>query len=276
MADVASGDLTKQRQRPLPLSDLATGISRPAGLFDLERPRRAPARPRMSGDETVAYFVTLPAEDDQWLLPKFEGGTKGLELDMVVPQGHLVRGISLQGCFRHHVRVPAKLIASVPTRIVVTPGMAGYLPDFGVGPWGGWTIVSNAFVDLVEALEPGVHEFLPIAETVDHQGCAIEKRFFLMNVLQQFNAVDVERSSVEFQEDHYFHMIDGKQEKFTTRIMRLVEPRILVLKSALVAGHHLWHGTSKDIYRVFFSAQLHDAVLAAGLSPLQYFSAEEV
>jgi hypothetical protein len=224
----------------------------------------------------VAYFVTLPYEDDQYLFPKFEGGTKGLELDMVVPRGHLVRGMTIKGCFRHHVRVPPELVASVPTRIVVGPGTAGYLPDFGVGPWGGWMTVSSAFVDIVEALEPGVHEFLPIAKTVDHQGRVIEKRFFLMNILQQFNAVDVERSSVEFQEDHYFPTIRGKREKLTTITMRLVEPRILVLKRALVAGHHLWHGTSKDMYRVLFSAELHDTVLAAGLSPLQYCHAEEV
>jgi uncharacterized protein DUF1629 len=276
MAGGASNDpMTQPQQRPLPLSDLAPGILRPASLFDLERLRRAPARPRMSGDGTVAYFVDLPVEDDQWLAPKFEGGKTGLTLDMEVG-GHLFRGVDLQGCFTYHIRVPPKLIASVPTRIVVTPGSAGYLPDFGVGPWGGWTIVSSAFVDIVEALEPGVHQFLPIAETADRKGRAIEKRFFMMNILREFNAIDVERSSVAFKEDHYVHMINGKQETLTTRTMSLVEPHILVLKRSLVAGHHLWHGSADDIYRAFFSKELRDAVQVAGLSPLQYFRAEEV
>src|SRR5262245_50549753 len=224
----------------------------------------------------MAYFVDLPIEDELSLDPDYEGGKKDLKLDMMVPQGHLVRGMNLEGCFRYHVRVPPELVESMPTRIVVTPGKGRSLPDFGVAPWGGWKLVSDAFVDIVERIEPCVHEFLPITETVDSQSRAIDKRFFLMNILQQFNAVDVERSSVEFVEEHYPNMINGKQEKITIRIMRLVEPRILVLKRSLVAGHHLWHGTLEDIYRVFFSDELHDAVHAAGLSPLRYERAQEV
>jgi hypothetical protein len=58
--------------------------------------------------------------------------------------------------------------------------------------------------------------------------------------------------------------------------MGLVEPYTLVLKRALVVGHHLWHGTTEDIYHVFFSEELHDAVHSASLSPLEYFRAEEI
>jgi hypothetical protein len=96
-----------------------------------------------------------------------------------------------------------------------------------------------------------------------------------MNVLMQFNAVDIEQSSVEFKEDHHLMLIRGEQQKYTTRIMRLMEPRRLVLKRTLVAGHHLWHGTLHDIYRVFFSEELHKAVQAAGLSELDYLHAKE-
>jgi hypothetical protein len=227
----------------------------------------------MSGDTTVAYVVDLPAEEEHWLDPRFEGGNKDL---MLAPRGHLVRGMNLQGCLRYHVRVPPELIASVPTRIIVQPNRGGYLPDFGVVPWGGWKLVSQTFVDIVERPESGAHEFLPIAETDDGKGRAVEKRFFLMNILQQFDAVDVERSTVEFKEDHYFHLVNGKKRKFTTRIMRLVEPRILTLKRPLVAGHHLWHGTLDDMYRVFFSQELYEAVHEARLSPLKYFSAREI
>jgi hypothetical protein len=136
----------------------------------------------MSGEAIVAYFVQLPADDKHWLDAEFEGGEKNLELDMDV-RGHLFRGVHLKECFTYHVRVPPQLLGSIPTRIVVKPGEAGYLPDFGLAPWGGWKLVSQAFVDIVERLELGVHEFLPIAETVDHRGRAVEKRYFLMNIL---------------------------------------------------------------------------------------------
>jgi hypothetical protein len=223
----------------------------------------------------MAYFVSLPADDRYWLDAKFEGG-KDSRVDMRVPQGHLVRGMDLETCLKYHVRVPPELLGAVPTRIVVTPGKEGDLPDFGLAPWGGWKLVSRAFVDTVERLEPGGHEFLPIAETVDQSGRSVDKRFFLMNILQQFNAVDVEKSNVKIRETHHDIVAEGKRVTFTARTMGLVKPHRLVLKRALIAGHHLWHGTTEDIYLVFFSDQLHDAVREAGLSPLQYFHAEEV
>src|SRR5262245_54540955 len=113
----------------------------------------------MSGDQTVAYFVTLPLDEEKRLAPKFEGGRKDLKLDMMVPEGFLARGMNLRSCFQFHVRVPPELLGSVPTRLIVKPGEGGYLPDFGLAPWGGWGLVSQAFVDIVEGLEPGAHEF---------------------------------------------------------------------------------------------------------------------
>jgi hypothetical protein len=231
---------------------------------------------REAGRPTMAYFVTLPDDEDEWLAPKFEGGVSGLDFDMVVPQGHLVRGMNLEGCLRYHIRVPEQLLASIPTRMVVRPGKEGYLPDFGIAPWGGWKLVSQKFVDVVEKLEPGEHEFLPIAETVDSEGRLIEKRYFLMNILQQFNEVDVDRSSVVLRESHHALVVNGKREEFTVRTMGLIKPRLFSLKRDIIMGHHLWHGTDEDIYHVFFSQALHDAVRASELSPLQYFLAEDV
>ena len=96
-----------------------------------------------------------------------------------------------------------------------------------------------------------------------------------MNILQQLNAVDAERSSVEFQETHHVLVVNGKEKKFTVRTMGLLRPHTLVLKRVLVAGHHLWHGTNQDIYQVFFSEELYEAVHAANLSQLLYLHAKE-
>jgi len=222
----------------------------------------------------MAYFVMLSGDERYSLDPRFEGG-KDLSLDTRMPQGQVVH-MNLECCFSFHVPVPTELLGAVPSRIVAAPDKKGYLPDFGIAPWGGWKLVSRAFVDIVEQLEPGGHQFLPIAETVDRKGCAVAKQFFLMNILHQFNAVDVERSSVELREKHDSPVFAGKEEKLVVRTMRLLPPQRLVLKRALVAGHHLWHGTTEDIYLVFFSDELHDAVLAAGLSPLRYTRAEEL
>jgi hypothetical protein len=230
----------------------------------------------MSGGPIVAYLVTLTLDEQETLDPEFEGGNQNLRCDIVDVGGSLLRGIDLQFCFTSHIRIPSKLLGSVPTRVIVKPTEGDYLPDFGFAPWGGWKLVSQAFVNIVERLEPGVHEFLPIAKTFDQKGRLIDKRFFLMNILQQFNAVDVERSSVKFNEHHHSSATDGKKLEFSYKTMQLIEPRRLVLKRALVVGHHLWHGTTQDIYHVFFSNALHDAVRAVGLSSLRYNRAEEV
>lgn len=233
--------------------------------------------PSLLGDMNMAYFVTLPLEDEHWLDPEFKGGRSDLKVDMLVPRGHLARGVNLEGCLMYHVRVPPELIASVPSCIAVTPRKDGYLPDFGIAPWGGWKLVSESFVELVERLEPGIHEFLPIAETVDRKGNDLGKRFFLMNILQQFDAVDVERSSVEINEKIYLLTdVNGAQREASVRTMSLKAPYMLVLKRSLTIGRHLWHGSNGSIYHIFFSQELHDAVRAAKLSPLNYSPAQEV
>ena len=223
----------------------------------------------------MAYFVTLTLDEEQTLDPEFEGGNPNLRRNIDV-RGNLLRGVDLRFCLTSHVRVPPILLGSVPTRIIVKPAESDHLPDFGFAPWGGWKLVSHAFMNLVERLEPGAHEFLPISETLDQQGRLVDKRFFLMNILQQFNAVDAEQSTVKINEHHHSSVTNGKKLEFAYQTMRLVGPRKLTLKRALVAGHHLWHGTTEDIYHVFFSDALHHAVHAANLSPLNYFYAEEV
>jgi hypothetical protein len=231
---------------------------------------------RTPGHPTVAYLVTLPLDEEKRLAPTFDGGIQGLKVDMMLPQRFRVREMDLLTCLQLHVHVPPELSNSIPTRVVVRPGKQGYLPDFGLAPWGGWGLVSEAFMQIAEQLEPNTNQFLPIAETVDHRRRAIEKRFFIMNILQQFNAVDVENSTVEIHErQRSTRAADGTERKHTIRTMGFLQPYTLVLKSALIAGHHLWHGTSQDIYQVFFSQELYQAVQAAKLSPLEYLQAEE-
>jgi len=209
----------------------------------------------MPGDASVAYFVALILDEEQTLDAEFEGGKPELKIDMMVPQGHLVRGMNLQGCFRYHIRVPPELLESMPTRIVVKPDEGGYLPDFGFAPWGGWKLVSQAFVNIVERLEPGVHEFLPIAETLDQQGGFVEKRVFLMNILQQFNAVDAEQSSVKINEYHHSSTTDGKKLEFSYQTMQLVEPRRLPSNVLLSLG--IIFGTALPKTFITYFSQTH-------------------
>src|SRR5438128_2239866 len=133
----------------------------------------------------MAYLAMLPIIEQERLDPKFEGGMKDLTFDMIAPEGHLLRSMDLATCIQLHLRVPLELLGSVPARIAVRVRKGKSLPDFGLAPWGGWGLVSEAFVNIVERLEPATHQFLRIAKTVDKIGRNIEKQYFLMNILQQ-------------------------------------------------------------------------------------------
>jgi hypothetical protein len=223
----------------------------------------------------LAYLVDLPITEQERLDPKFEGGTV-LQFDMIAPEGYPLREMDLGTCIQLHLRVPPELLGSVPTRVAVRVRKGKNLPDFGLAPWGGWGLVSEAFVNIIEKLEPETHQFLQIADTVDRKGHKLEKRYFLMNILQQINAVDTERSSVKINEHQArIPASDGTKRNFTFRTMAFLQPYTLVLTRALIAGHHLWHGTNKDLYRVFFSQELYEAVRADNLSPLEYLHADE-
>jgi hypothetical protein len=227
----------------------------------------------------MAYEVDFSAyHDDQTLIfNEFEGGDASLRFDMQV-DGMLVRGMSIKHClmFNSPVRVPSELMPAMPTRITINP-REGYLPDFGTGPWGGLFLVSQNFVDIVEWLEPGVHQFLQIRETFDVEGRQLEKRYYLMNILRVVNAVDVERSSVRITRKDHFLTLPGRTKKVTTEIMGFLPgKRVLVFRKGVIEGLHLWRGTMKDLVGIGFSEALHDAVQAANLSPLRYTHAAEV
>ena len=257
--------------------------SKGAGVFTQPRPiaevfprvvYRGVLHPtRMPGHPAVAYLVTLPLDEEKRLAPTFDGGIQGLSVDMMLPQGFRVREMDLWTCLQLHVRVPPELSRAIPTRVVVRPGKQGYLSDFGLTPWGGWGLVSEAFVQIAEQLEPNTNEFLPIAETLDHRGRAIEKRFFLMNILQQFNAVDVENSTVEiYERQRSTRAADGTERQHAIRTMRFLQPHTLVLKGALIAEiPPLARDKSRHLPSIFLATTLPSCtggkIVTARISP---------
>jgi hypothetical protein len=239
----------------------------------------------MQEPNAMAYAVKLSQEDAEQtiFLPEFEGGDAAT-LDMEW-EGRVFRGMDLAGCLMFGVPVPAELTRSVPKRLVMNTsgsqqgeGESKRFPDFGVGPWGGFHLVSEAFVDIVERLEPAKHQFLPIEETLDADRNAVGKRYFIMNILAKFNAVDVDRSSVRMEEKERTLRGIAAGKKVVLRTMHWIhgKPRVLVFKRSVVNGHHLWTGTTEDIVQTGFSDALFEAVHAAGLSPLQYTRADEI
>lgn len=241
-----------------------------------------PETTTMQGPNAMAYAVDLSMDDvDRTLFsPEFEGGEE-TTMDMEFA-GRLFKGMNLDGCLMFAVPVPDGLLRSVPKRVIIDTarsqkGGNQHLPDFGVGPRGGFGLVSEAFVDIVERLEPGKHQFLRIEETLDADRNPIAKRYFIANILARINAVDAEHSSVRIEEkERSLSGLRGKTIVLKTMHWIPAKPRVLAFKRNIVNGHHLWRGTPEDIVSIGFSDVLFESVRAERLSPLEYIHADEI
>ena len=90
--------------------------------------------------------------------------------------------------------------------------------------------VSRRFKDIIEAFEPGVHQFFPI-RLLRKNGEPFEGEYFLLNIRVAIAALDLDRSELHWtasgpaQEDRLPHI------SYSGRI---------VLNKGLIEGHHLW------------------------------------
>lgn len=225
----------------------------------------------------MAYMMFTSSEDKDNLNYRLEGGNpRAPTVDTVAPDGAPRKGQPISGCFMDSMRVPEQLLVSVPQRIIVTPCADGFIADFAKASDYMTYIVSDRFVDIVERLEPGVHEFLPIAQAVDDKGHPLARRFFLLNVLTRLAAIDVERSTVE-RKDMSFEF-EGKRFE---SIMLAESPgpintRGFVARKKVIAGNHLWRGNKDGLMgRYFCSSRLHDEMQAAGLSQFWFVPMDE-
>ncbi|MEQ1577774.1 MAG: DUF1629 domain-containing protein [Hyphomicrobium sp.] len=225
----------------------------------------------------MAYMIFTSTDDRDNLSYRLEGGNpKQPTIDRVAPDGTPRNGQSISGCFMDSMRVPSPLLVSVPKRIIIKPWRGGFIADFAKASDYMTYIVSDRFVDIVERLEPGAHEFLPIAETVDNKGQPIARRFFLLNVLTRLACIDVERSTVEWKDTSFEF-----QGKWIESIMLNIKPGVInqqkfVAIRDVIKGHHLWRGNKEGLLGQYYcSNRLHDEMRTAGLSPFWFIPMDE-
>lgn len=133
--------------------------------------------------------------------------------------------------------------------------VVGYLQDSVVDTTdflvlGSKPIVCDVFKELVEALEPGIHQFLP-AKLMQANGQIMPKKFWALNILQSCEPIIAEKSNVTVFEETTEHQARLR----TSRYLRLNgQPRLTVSKD-VVAGRHLWRSRELPAY-IFFSEEL--------------------
>lgn len=131
--------------------------------------------------------------------------------------------------------------------------------------------VCQAFKASVEELEPGVHQFFPIAffdkkgETVPGNG-----PYFLLNILHKFDAVFVEKSNVKWID------VDPKNYPGLKSLHRAKGPWQLVMSRPQIAGRHLWLPIKMLSSERYCSDQVIEAVEMKKLKGFRYAHIEEI
>ena len=136
--------------------------------------------------------------------------------------------------------------------------------------------VSRRFMEIIEAFEPGVHQFFPV-RLLRKNGEPFEGEYFLLNIRVAFNALNTDQSDL--------HWTEVEREGLTVRLPHITFGRIVLQKGA-VEGHHLWRhkvtwqeegaelgfGTA----RVFCSDALYQEILRKKIKKFNARKAEEL
>jgi len=129
-------------------------------------------------------------------------------------------------------------------------------------------IVSQRFRDVVEAVEPGVHQFEPV-EYVTKQGAHVADMFVFV-ICNRIDSVDRDLTT-----QYRLHPVGNP----TTSKSKYWQPSIqgtqLVFNAAQVGDHHLWVDKYLPDYKLVSSAFV-DAACAAGLVGVSFRAWETV
>jgi len=125
-------------------------------------------------------------------------------------------------------------LAAMPRTLLVGKRRRGGIPHIHgwyTGPW----IVSERVRELIEGLEPGVHEFVPLeVKSVDRK--TRHGTYYVILLTQALDAIVAKND-------------DG----------------IYLLKASAIRGRHLWRNVPPNELNYFCSDELHDRLQAEGL-----------
>jgi len=215
--------------------------------------------------KSMPYKIDLTYDPNCCLDSEYVG-----DLEVQDSNGHDLRHLLLS-----RQPVSDSLIRRLSWRMIVKN--ESLLPDYGEAPLGGFAAVSTDVKQCIEALEPDVHQFVPL-DAVDPKGNRLAKNFYYLNVLKHLTAVDVERSDVGYSEHHMRDYRDGSPVSVKTMYFspRAGVPPRLTLRSDVIRRHHLWTGTRDDLRTaVFMSDRLFEQLQHTRISSLIVLRCEE-
>ena len=114
--------------------------------------------------------------------------------------------------------------------------------------------------DMIESLEPGIHQFFPI-DIYDTNGVIREPRRYILNGCQCVDAI-----------------VEGKHSirKDGTRFYYITPRRPVKIRKNVVSKLHLWRDKQAADSRCFISDKLYEKIAAAGYREVAVAVAQEV
>jgi hypothetical protein len=140
----------------------------------------------------------------------------------------------------------------VPVRVTLDRDVsdcARFVLAIGGGAW----IVSQRFKDLVESLEPGVHNFLA-TELVFSKGAPATEPYYFLQHRQDLDSIALDRSD-HTEIDRY----DGSKT-----FLLNIKNHSLVMDKSKTKGCHLWKEKKAKYQRFFLSDQLLQKIKELG------------
>ncbi|WP_193370427.1 imm11 family protein [Pelagibius marinus] len=142
------------------------------------------------------------------------------------------------------------------------------LPD--VFPFKGGLVVCDAFREIVEDLEPTVHQFFPFS-VISKRGQPVPGNtpYYVLNVTRKLDAILVSRSNVTWMD------VDQRLAAGEKFLIPGRGPLQLVMSRPKIAGNHAWRGDRVFGTDLYFSDGLVSAIEDAGLSKLKFTRIDE-
>lgn len=140
----------------------------------------------------------------------------------------------------------------VPVRVTVDQNVsdcARFVLAIGGGEW----IVSQRFKDLVESLEPGIHNFLA-TELIFSKGAPAKEPYYFLQHGRDLDSIALDRSD-HTEIDRY----DGSKT-----FLLNIKNHSLVMDKSKTKGCHLWKEKKAKYQRFFLSDQLLQKIKELG------------
>ncbi len=129
-----------------------------------------------------------------------------------------------------------------------------FIPALACGPF----VASDEFRAIVETMEPGLHQFVPV-EVVYKDGRVSDLPYFFVNIMQVLNSIRIENSNV--------YWVAPPNPHHPGALSQSAGPFKLTLNKTIVAGKHFWRERLFN-YGVFFSDELMERCNALKLRGL--------